>query len=563
MALTKVSYSMIVGEQSNVLDFGADATGAASSTAAFALTNSEAKGIVIPKGTYLVSTSVTFTVPVKIEYGAVITVPTGITLTFNGGFSAGVYQCFNCTGTGEVVFSNQFTSFGYPEWWGATTNAGTDATTAIEACFAACTRTELQPADYYVATTLQLDVAGHELIGGGCFYNGVAGDSTRVISLTGTDNVIQLGPGTQPATINSFTAGMKVQNLQVSRGVAPSIASGCAGILNRWTLYSNIRDVKSVESIVGFHYVGTVAAYTQNCWAFRSSAGTGAGTDYWYGFYVDGATVLTGASGGNASIYFLNTNSNNTAALGVNSNGYYVDGSWADTSITNPECTGCAVGINIQGNSLHTLNYGETDFNIVKPVIDAFTVAGILIQNSSEYGTISIIGGFAAPFGGTATPTASIYLNASLASVSITDFQHILGSNTVITGGLVAVNSKNISSVGNSYVECPSVSVSLSSVTNSLFMDKAINNSVVASAVLQATSCSRNKFEMLCSGGSATFGLGYQGISTGNTYNEFNCTGLDANTISAGSANKLNVDSVQITATGTFGTGNLASGVMA
>ena len=522
-----------------------------------------ANGTLIVNSTITVSTNVTVpsTVDLQVSNEGIFNIATAVTLTINGPFECGIFQAFNCTGTGKVVFSSQFTTVGYPEWWGASTNAGIDATAAISACFTACTVTKLQATDYYVATTLKLDVAGHELIGSGCFYNGVAGDSTRVISLTGTSNVIQLGPDAEPATINLHTAGMRLQNLQVSRASAPNIASGCAGVINRWTLYSQIRDVKSVESIYGFYYKGTVAAYTQNCWAFRSSAGTGAGTDFWYGFYIDGLDVLSGASGGNASIYFTDTNSNNVIDLGVNSSGYYVDGAWADTSITNPEATGCAIGINLQGNALGTINYGETDLNIVKPVIDAFTVAGIYINNTSPYGAISIIGGFAAP-SGAGTPTGTIYLNNSLASVSITSFQHVLGPNASITGGLVAVDSENIFSSGNCYLECAGIPVSLSGVANSLFMDKAINNGTTASAVVQMTNSSRNKLEMICAGGSAKFGLGYQGISTGNTYNEFNCTGLDANTISAGSANKLNVNSVQITATGTFGTGNLASGVM-
>jgi hypothetical protein len=524
-----------------------------------------ANGTLIVNSTITVSANLTVpsTVDLQVSNEGIFNIATAVTLTINGSFECGIFQAFNCSGSGKVTFNSQFTSVGYPEWWGASTNAGIDATAAITASFLACTVTKLQATDYYVATTLKLDVAGHELIGSGCFYNGVAGDSTRVISLTGTSNVIQLGPDSEPAIINLHTAGMRLQNLQVSRAAAPNIASGCAGVINRWTLYSQIRDVKSVENIYGFYYRGTVAAYTQNCWAFRSSAGTGAGTDFWYGFYIDGLDVLNGASGGNASIYFTDTNSNNVIDLGVNSSGYYVDGAWADTSITNPEATGCAIGINLQGNALGTLNYGETDLNIVKPVIDAFTVAGIYINNTSPYGAISIIGGFAAP-SGAGTPTGSIYLNNSLASVSITGFQHVLGPNASITGGLVAINSENIFSSGNSYLECAGIPVSLSGVANSLFMDTAINNGTTASAVVQLTNSSRNKLEMLCSGGSAKFGLGYQGISTGNTYNELNCTGLDSTTINSGSVNKLIWNGTQITVTGLIssGTTNLASGVM-
>lgn len=54
MSLTKVSYSMISGATANVIDFGADATGAASSvTAVQAAIDSGAKTIYFPPGTYL------------------------------------------------------------------------------------------------------------------------------------------------------------------------------------------------------------------------------------------------------------------------------------------------------------------------------------------------------------------------------------------------------------------------------------------------------------------------------------------------------------------------------
>jgi hypothetical protein len=56
MSLTKVSYSMITGASTNVLDFGADPTGATDSTAAFTAAKTVAlatnKTIYIPAGTY-------------------------------------------------------------------------------------------------------------------------------------------------------------------------------------------------------------------------------------------------------------------------------------------------------------------------------------------------------------------------------------------------------------------------------------------------------------------------------------------------------------------------------
>ena len=56
MSLTKVSYSLITGASTNVLDFGADPTGATDSTAAFTAAKTKAlatnKTIFIPAGTY-------------------------------------------------------------------------------------------------------------------------------------------------------------------------------------------------------------------------------------------------------------------------------------------------------------------------------------------------------------------------------------------------------------------------------------------------------------------------------------------------------------------------------
>lgn len=61
MSLTKVSYSMITGAVVNILDFGADPSGATSSSAAIQnAINSIADGVVfIPAGTYLITTPIT------------------------------------------------------------------------------------------------------------------------------------------------------------------------------------------------------------------------------------------------------------------------------------------------------------------------------------------------------------------------------------------------------------------------------------------------------------------------------------------------------------------------
>lgn len=58
MSLTKISYSMIDGAVANVLDYGADPTGAADNTAAFQAALDSGMAVYIPKGNYLVTSTI-------------------------------------------------------------------------------------------------------------------------------------------------------------------------------------------------------------------------------------------------------------------------------------------------------------------------------------------------------------------------------------------------------------------------------------------------------------------------------------------------------------------------
>ena len=64
MSLTKVSYSMVTGAPANVLDFGADPTGVADSTAAIKAAIAASNSVYFPTGTYLVSSAIPITTPV-------------------------------------------------------------------------------------------------------------------------------------------------------------------------------------------------------------------------------------------------------------------------------------------------------------------------------------------------------------------------------------------------------------------------------------------------------------------------------------------------------------------
>ena len=84
----------------------------------------------------------------------------------------------------------------------------------------------------------------------------------------------------------------------------------------------------------------------------------------------------------------------------------------------------------------------------------------------------------------------------------------------------------------------------------------------LANAVIQFVGgCNANYLAPFVNGDPGIAALGVQFIGTTNGRNEINCTGINSLAVSGGSANKLAINSVQITATGLSGT-NLVSGVM-
>ena len=90
----------------------------------------------IPAGTWGIGENLTIpaNITLKPERGATLSSANGVTLTINGGFEAGVYQVFSCTGTGKVVFGAGAIQEAYPEWWvGTLAGTATDATAACQA----------------------------------------------------------------------------------------------------------------------------------------------------------------------------------------------------------------------------------------------------------------------------------------------------------------------------------------------------------------------------------------------------------------------------------------------
>jgi len=89
--------------------------------------------IYFSEGTYLIDADLTIPVGMQpiIPKGTVLKIATGKTLTMPVP-DAGLYQIFDCQGTGRVEFSRGKEA--YPEWWGAVADNGlTDCTSAVQA----------------------------------------------------------------------------------------------------------------------------------------------------------------------------------------------------------------------------------------------------------------------------------------------------------------------------------------------------------------------------------------------------------------------------------------------
>lgn len=134
--------------------------------------------LALPAGTVNITsnTSIPTNVHLKMLRGGKFNISTGVTLTINGPFEAGLYQTFSWTGTGKVVFGHGAVDRAYPEWWGAkpdynpANGTGTDSANAINAALAAAKRVHLQAGNYYFTKALYIPVLT-QLVGQGVSHN--------------------------------------------------------------------------------------------------------------------------------------------------------------------------------------------------------------------------------------------------------------------------------------------------------------------------------------------------------------------------------------------------------
>lgn len=541
--------------------YNADPTGVADASSA--ITTAAAAGpIWITKGTYLISNNITINSFVYFEAGAVLNIASGKTVTFAGGISADPTQIFS--GTGSVAFTNYIPAFGYAEWWGAIPNSSGAAAanlTAINSALIALQKVQLLAEDYWVNGTIIHAVGNHLLAGSGCWYDGVTPDkATRILSTSNSLPILRIGLASFPGTINAMPFGVKAQDIYLNRSVAPLISSNCDGVQMQFCVNSELRNVKSVDSMNSFHFVGVVSSTVIGCQANRVQAGSGAGTDTWNGYWIDGNTNI-GAAGGNASLYFIRSQAGcNINSLSTTSaNGFYLySGNYGiqDTFLDHCETVSCYIGTNVAGGG-----GGQADVHIMHQIDDQVNKFGLYIASLNSTSAVELTDYYCGP---SSPAQFAVYVNTCVGAINFKGGQLLMSGFSTIQAINIS-NSVGVTVNGTIITENNAfVAVGLENASNCRIAPviHSASHSTTGAGVQLSGTCNANKIEPIVYGQAGAYGFGIQVLGTSDGRNEYNCTGIDSGCISGGAPNKLVRNGTQITAAFTLTGTNTTSGVM-
>lgn len=393
----------------------------------------------------------------------------------------------------------------------------------------------LGPNDYWFASTPIHQSPGVLVRGTGCEYTG-AGSATRIIVNSASLNGLQVGPSTAPSGgINSYLQGARIEDFEVTRGVAPEISSGCIGVLTQYVLTGHAYNIKSTESMVGFEDTNVVDRRHFNCRSFRSVAGSGTGTDYFTGFHATN----------NESFYNYNPNASAGGFVPAGSLiGFLFDGNINDNTLLTPETSQIQVGIQVSGTPGSTSFGTSEDLHIINPILDQFYFAGIYIQNLPEYGCVDILGGYAAPNASDSGVVACVYLDGCVGSVRTSGMQFIL--QDAQCNGWYALNSSNFVFEGNRHVEGGRTQMTVSGCTNYRVRDISTTYYAAdtSNAVAEIGTSNYGDWALVANGGAGYRDFVYQILDSTSTGNTFSLAGINPSLPAGGVTNMISVNGV-------------------
>lgn len=240
----------------------------------------------VPTGLYIIGSSLTLSKAWEFAYGAKLQPASGVTITINGSFSAGLYQVFDLSAGGSVVLGTNAVAKLSPEWWGAVgdcvAGAGTDNTAAIAATITCgnsggVKHIQFTPSNYLTGDqTITEDGFVLEGSASAYQYSSVIAYGTRLTAKVGTTVVLNLAPtggAIEDPTLCQIRHIHVDGLLRASYGIRSTNA----------TLYDDV-SVRGTLS-AGIHLTN----FTNGTHLFRC-----AGNDNFnYGLYVSGASTTT------------------------------------------------------------------------------------------------------------------------------------------------------------------------------------------------------------------------------------------------------------------------------
>ena len=545
--------------------FSANRNGAADCTAALVAANATGKQMVVPNGTYLVSSSVTLTD--VFMNGGILKPANGVTITIKGAFRSLYRKCFDTSLGGIIVFDPVSPTIALSEWWGAIVNdSSTGAMNAnlasVGAAVAACARVDFVAGDYFFNQTLKINTP-HRTLRGISKHWSSGGQSTRLVQMSATADAVQIGPDTKPVGgPNFFLQEVHISDLSIVRG--PTLTGNAtykncpAGIRMQYTLYCSAENIWSTEHSIGVIFSGCVQTRVKEIFSFRSLAGTDPAHDPFFGFFYDGSAAI-GLAGGNASVYEVdcNTTVGGSPALTISAHSYGQLG-YTDWFIERPESAGTQYGMVLDGTGAS--GTGTQDIKVADAVFDQCLISGIKMMGGGAQTIVNITNPYAALNTGSTTAVAAIDIENVAGLVDIDGGQILGGLATTGDVGIKINGSSGVNIRGTLIRECRAP-VQISGASN-CYVAPRINNPTVGTSGAGAIDMSGTNVRIIVApqiiGGAGVFGPGIRIVGTTSTSCTFDVSGIDP--ASCASGIKLSNNGTSITVAGAFAGTCLAQG---
>lgn len=168
-------------------------------------------------------------------------VATGVTLTINGPFQCGLFQCFD--GDGSVVFGSGSVSEVYPEWWSAIGDGTTDDSAAINKALAAGFKKVTGSAVFYLINSSLVVPSGVEVEMN--LTAGTAGMNMVLVNTgskfkgklvgTGTTNTTERGIYPAADGVTDVVIDVEVSNLTVGVQAQYITTYSAVNVPKRWS----------------------------------------------------------------------------------------------------------------------------------------------------------------------------------------------------------------------------------------------------------------------------------------------------------------------------------------